>query len=180
MKTTIYFLLTAAFLLTSCEVDVPDVDREAPTFAFRITGDGFDHTFQSEDDFDSFVLHLRRDYEYDFLFSGGDSGGLKDLRWLWFDSSSRGIEIDVPAEDRPNGWNVTSGGYVWYIGDREDPRSGSIIAGTFIPRNGYLSGMMDLEFFAQDFGGQSGDQNYIEEKLKIVIGNHPTEILPVN
>ncbi len=180
MKTTLYFLFALVFLATSCTVDVPDTDRIPPTFSFQISGDGFNHTFTQDDDFTAFRLHLRRGYEYDFVLSGGDSGGLKDLRWLWFNSSIVYIDTNIPSENITEGWNVDPNGYVWFIGDRDDALSGAIITGSFTPGGGYPTGMMDLGLFAQDFGGLSGNTNFIEENLTVVIGNHATAIIPTN
>ena len=180
MKNNTLFFIDVAFLLTGCMVDVPDTDIVPPTLSFRSGAITFNHTFDQDDDFSSFELHLRRGHEYNFTLSGGDSGGLKDLRWLWFNSPSGRIDTDIPAENITEGWFVTPGGYVWFIGDRENALSGAIIAASFSPGGGYPTGRMDLELFAQDFGGLNGDNNYVEKILKVVIGDHPTAIVSVN
>ena len=180
MKTTLYFLLTLVLLTaTSCTVDVPDTDAVAPKFSFQIRGDSFNHTFESEDDFDNMKLHLRDGFTYNFTFSGGDSGGLKNLRWLWFDSLSGSVTTDVAPASITEGWLVRTG-YIWFIGDRDNALSGAIITGKFTPHGGYPAGEMQFEFFADDFGGQRGDENYTEKYLNVVIANHPTKIVTVN
>ncbi len=85
MKTTKNTLLkikkySAVFLLlfsiTSCTVDVPDSDTVPPKFSFKITGDGFDQTFNQDTDFSGFQLNLRQGATYDFILSGCDGAVL--------------------------------------------------------------------------------------------------------
>lgn len=181
MKTRIHFLLAFLFFTaTSCEVDVPDTDMIPPKFSFQVRGNGFNHTFQSEDDFDTIELHLRDGYEYSFIFSGGDAGGLEHLSWQWFNSDEGSIDQNVPLENITEGWVARNGGYLWYTGNIEDPRSGTIIAGKFTPHQELRGGTMELSFFARDFGGRNGAENAIAKYMTVVIADHPTQIVPVN
>ena len=48
MKKAIYLLLTAAFLMIGCTVDVPDTDRVPPKLSLQINGDGLPaHLYRS-------------------------------------------------------------------------------------------------------------------------------------
>lgn len=69
--------LSLLMIAQACETEIPETDVDPPTFSIKITGDGFDETFDQDTDFDSFQLNLREGSEYTFLISGGDSGGLK-------------------------------------------------------------------------------------------------------
>ena len=69
-------VLLVLILVYACDVDDDaNTDESLPKFSFRISGDGFSRTFTEEDDLENIQLNLKHDADYDFTFSGGDSGG---------------------------------------------------------------------------------------------------------
>ncbi|HEA29255.1 MAG TPA: hypothetical protein ENH91_04565 [Leeuwenhoekiella sp.] len=181
MKSTTFILFTLALLVaTGCSVEVPNIDTVPPKFSFQIQGDRFNHTFTEEDDFEAIELHLRDGYEYNFTFSGGDAGGLKHLSWQWLNGYGASVSLNVPLENITDGWVARNGGYVWYTGTIDDPRSGGIITGKFTPHEEYRGNTIEFSFFARDFGGHNETENAVDKYLQVVIADHPTEIVPAN
>ena len=74
-------LVVIAFCLQSCDTEIPPTDTDPPTFSFMITGDGFEHTFTQDDDFENFELYVKSNTNYHFLFTAADSGGLRTMEW---------------------------------------------------------------------------------------------------
>ncbi len=165
---TVFMLIIC---MQSCDTEIPPEDLEPPTFRFEITGDGFNQAFDQNTDFDSFQLNLREDAEYDFVFSAGDPGGMKQIQWQY---ASDYIELETAI---PSSWQTTISGlstFVNWFGDETNPVTGNILTGTF-RANGDLVGH-SFNFMAKDFGGSSSMENTIFKSLNIFSGNHPTEI----
>ena len=177
MKPVILLFISAAFLLlTSCEVDVPDTDVTPPKFSFKITGDGFDHTFDQDDDFEHYELYLKDGGSYQFIFSGSDEGGLKYLRWGAPGSPDSGIRVSAPS--LPSGWSVTSRAFdeygenaVKYEGNEADPVSGALSAGDFAIYQPYQDLPVTFHFIARDYGGLDENINTVEKYLKVFVGS---------
>lgn len=74
-------LLLIGLATIACETEIPETDVIPPEFTFRITGDGFEETFDQDTDFSSFQLNLREDAAYDFILTGSDADGLKRIEW---------------------------------------------------------------------------------------------------
>lgn len=168
-KTVVLFLL-----ITSCETDIPETDTTPPTFAFKISGDGFDHTFTQDDNFDAFLLKLKADVTYDFIFSAGDAGGLKQMQWRiptpeYFQITS---EINSP-------WSIRDisilNRMIEWNGDASNPITGFILGGKIIPKrvNNSNTGS-SFTFYIKDFGGESGNSNLISAELNLVVDNFDT------
>ncbi len=159
--------------LQSCTVDIPDSDTTPPQFSFRITGDGFDQTFDQNTDFHSFQLNLREDAEYDFILTGSDTGGVKEITWQYPHDY---IEFVDPISSP---WTVTrtSGlsSQISWQGDFTNAITGNILTGKFKP-NGELVAF-SFDFGVKDFGGQSGTVNSFFASLNLFSGNHNTEIV---
>ena len=184
MKTTIYCLLTLLFFsTTSCEVDLPETDSIAPLYSFQISGDGFNHTFESGDDLTSLRLNLKKGQTYNFSFVGSDAGGLQDLLWNYEDDLVSEVVINIPG-GLPDDWYISTRyehdfdfypfvDGIRFLGDRADPRSGAAISGTFkfdsYSQDSYPN---TFDFIARDYGGQSGDHNMVAGHLSVLISDH--------
>lgn len=175
MKTTlkILFALCIGFYV-SCETDIPETDTTAPTFSFRITGDGFEHTFTQDDDFNAIRLNLREGASYDILLSGIDQGGVRRVQWeLPPDYMDLQTAVNSPWQSSTSGLTRT----ISFNGDQNDPFNASLFAGTFIAHG-------DLVFITtyirvEDFGGENGPPfNVTEATLSIAISpNNQTELI---
>jgi len=167
-------LIIITFFCQSCDTEIPPTDTDPPTFAFRITGDGFERTFTQDDDFESFQLNLKDDQEYDFIYSPGDTGGLKTAQ-IHYITDYFELETDVPAA-----WTLLSRGLsstLLWQGDVNNPFTGTILNGTFrVNRDNDLVSF-NIDFDVRDFGGESGSSNQTFKSLNILVGQHATEIV---
>lgn len=178
MKTTKNIISRLSILLLiiasqSCDVDVPESDITPPKFSFNITGGGFNQTFDQDTNFSSFQLNLRQGATYNFVLSGGDPGGVKQIQWQYAHDY---VEFTDPI---PSPWvqNTTSSlsSVINWYGERSDPLSGNILAGKMIIEGNNIA--HEFFFTVKDFGGESGDTNTISASLNIYSGNHTTEIV---
>ena len=168
-----FCLAVLAIGIQSCDTDIPLEDREPPKFSFQITGDGFNHIFNQDTDFDNIQLNLRKDATYTFTISGSDTGGLRSLRW-----TIKGNDQIVLQDPIISPWvfrnSILMDVIQWY-GDPANPVSGSFLTG-----NMKVAGDLGANLFRftlSDYGGESGRPNYFFADLKISIGNHTTEII---
>jgi len=166
-------ILFIAIVMQSCTVDIPETDTIPPQFSFRITGDGFDRTFDQNTDFDSFQLNLTEDAQYDFILTGSDAGGVKEITWQYPHDN---IEFVDPISSP---WMVTrlSGlsSQISWQGDSSNAITGNILTGKFKPNGELVS--FSFDFGVKDFGGQLGTVNTFFASLSIYSGNHNTEII---
>ena len=189
MKTMLYLLLTLLFFTaTSCEVDVPDMDRVPPKFSLQINGDGFNHTFTEADDLSNVTLNLRKGYEYKFTLLGSDAGGLQELLLIWEDELVTANEVNIP-NGLPEGWYETNHydhsfefypfvDSIRFQGDASDAYTGAGVSGTFSFSSYALETYSNLfEIVARDYGGLSGEPNITTQHLKLYIGNRPTALV---
>lgn len=167
------FVSLLAIGVLSCETDIPLEDREPPQFSFQITGDGFNHTFNQDTDFNAITLMLRRGVAYDFIFTGSDEGGMERMAWIATHQGRMSIASAVTAP-----WVLRNieGQYssVEWSGNRNDPLTGSIAAGSFRTQ-GTGSGVT-FRFSISDFGGERGTPNRIWKDLRVYVGAHNTRI----
>ncbi|MEM9361406.1 MAG: hypothetical protein AAGA43_02175 [Bacteroidota bacterium] len=175
----IFVATVLSFICFSCEVDdVPETDNIPPGFSFRISGDGFEQTFTQDDNFEDFQLNLRGNTEYDFVLTGSDQGGVRSISFQFTNESMQLIStVPAPWEINDNGFSTT----IEFDGDRNNPTTGSILAGTFIT-TGQVSQEFQigdgLLFQVTDFGGSDGtSRNSTSADLTILIGEHTTEII---
>lgn len=168
----IALILMVAGLFQACETEIPDVDTEPPTFSFRISGDGFDQTFDQDTNFGSFQLNLREDARYDITFSGADSGGVKHIQWQY---AADYVELD---ESIPSPWTTSSSGLItsvnWH-GNRSNPLTGMLLTTAIRPTGENISHAFNI--MVRDFGGASARENTVVASLNIYSGNHTTEII---
>jgi len=167
-------LLVLSMVLTqNCTVDVPPEDPNPPTFSFRIIGDGFDHTFTQDTNFNNITLMLRMGVTYQFTFYGNDDGGMDYMNWVAVHTGSMTVDPNLHGE-----WNFNdSGGATvleWY-GSPSDPVSGSIIGGTFTTQ-GDVTSNGTFGFTLRDYGGESGRSNRVDVQLPVFFGAHNTRI----
>ncbi len=166
-------LILVVFLFQSCDTDIPPTDTDPPTFALKISGEGFNRTFTQDDDFSSFKLNLTEDALYDFMFSVGDSGGLKSAQ-MQFPGDYLEIETDLPVSWTSRYNNSLSTTVSWR-GDVNNPVTGAILNGKFrISGDNVAFGIL---FNMRDFGGESGSSNQLFKDLQIDVGHHPTGIV---
>jgi len=166
-------LVLLVFTTQSCETEIPPEDPTPPEFSFRITGDGFDHTFNQDTNFNTFTLMLRRGVTYNYTFTGTDQGGVDYIGWYatHFDR----IWVD-PAVPSPWAFRHLTGSYSsveWY-GDRSNPYTGSIVTGSF--RTQGTGNDANFRFVVEDFGGEIRMPNRDSGDLSIYIGSHNTRI----
>lgn len=167
------FLALLIVLMQNCVVDVPPEDPDPPTFSFRIIGDGFDHTFTQDTDFNNITLMLRFGVKYEFTFMGYDGGGMDHMGWYTVHSGH--MEIDPTLHGDWNFYdNIGSTTLEWY-GDTNNPLTGSILRGTFTTEGSTVSNGT-FRFTAEDYGGESGRSNSVTEDLQVFFGAHSTRI----
>ena len=138
--------------LLSCETDIPETDTTPPEFSFRITGDGFVHVFNQDQDYSKIQLNLKNDAEYDFIYTGSDKGGVKLIQWQL--PISDYIEFDSTI---PDSWQDNVSGLsriIKWNGNSSNPLTGNILTGTFEANGEFVSDT--FRFFVSDFGGESG------------------------
>lgn len=165
-----------AFTFMSCEVDIPDVDVEAPTFTFQISGPGINKTYDQDDDFSSFQLNLLENVNYTFTYTGADQGGVKKIRW-----QTPQDDIHTHSNLSPAGINIINLSPFSRIleleGNISNPLSGLVMNGKLkmadIPA--YNSIAFKWRFFIQDFGGASGASNstFAEMNMALVTSDQP-------
>ncbi|HEA29254.1 MAG TPA: hypothetical protein ENH91_04560 [Leeuwenhoekiella sp.] len=191
MKTsTSLFLAFLSLTIVSCTVDVPEIDTVPPAFSFQIQGDGFRHTFESDDDLTSLRLNLKKGAVYQFTYIGSDAGGLRDLLWNYQDDLVSDAQIEI-SDELPMGWYQTTRyehdfefypfvDGIRFQGDIANPLSGSAISGTF-SFNSYSQDSYPntFDFIARDFGGLRDEPNIVISQLSILLGDHPTELVPM-
>lgn len=178
MKTLFKYLFVFFLLcnLISCETDVSETDTIDPTFSLKIEGDGFDRTFTQDDNLENLQLNLRVGVSYDFILSGVDAGGVRQIQ---FQYSPISTPINTPI---PSSWTESSNGFssvIRFNGDRNNAITAQILTGRFTPM---LMGedMLSETFYirVEDFGGESGPPfNITEGVLNVNIANHPTEVI---
>ncbi|MDH7447266.1 hypothetical protein [Aquimarina sp. 2201CG14-23] len=160
-------------LLISCDTDIPEIDTTVPEFSFNISGDGFNRTFTQDDDFSGLQLNLNADTEYDFIFTGSDSGGVERISWQYPHDYIEFI-TEIPAP-----WENTSQTFIssliYWNGDQANPTTGNILTGKLITNGDIIS--ISFSFLVKDFGGSDGTSNTTTESLNIYIGNHTTEVI---
>ncbi len=174
LKVIRYFpILFLSFIVVSCTVDVPDSDTVPPKFSFKITGDGFDQTFNQDTDFSSFQLNLKQGATYNFILSGGDGGGVKQIQWQYAHDY---VEFTDPITSPWVQSTVSPlSSVINWFGERSNPVSGSILAGKIVIEGNQVS--HEFIFMVKDFGGESGNTNTIYASLNIYGSNHTTEII---
>lgn len=167
-KTLLFLVLITAF---SCKVQIPVTDSISPTFKFKISGDGFEHTFTQDSNFDNLILNLREGTTYTFEYSAGDAGGLKFIQ-LYFPTDNFNIQGAILPQWTERTVGLTK--YVEWSGDEDNPTNGQILARNFrsVGNINYT-----IRFLVRDFGGQSGPENSVFGDLNVNSGNHPTEII---
>ncbi len=171
----IFILAILTVIFTSCETDIPAVDTTPPTFAFKVSGDGFDRTFTQDDDLANIQLNLRQGDNYEMLFSSGDNGGV-EYTSLRYDAQN--IEFDndpvFPAEP----WTQERSGLSTFIeweGNRNNPLTGNILLGSFTPNGENVSTSFTL--YVRDFGGDNNSSNVTSGELVVFIGDVDTEVI---
>ena len=177
MKNALYLLIILfCIAFQSCETEIPERDNTAPEFTFKITGDGFDHTFDQNTDFANIQLNLKHDAEYNFIYTGSDQGGVKLIQWQL--PGSDYIEFDDVI---PSPWTDTSispiNRIIEWEGDASNPLTGNILAGTFESNSPDGTTSIAFRFLISDFGGESGAENTVSRELTILIADHSTEIV---
>lgn len=170
IKISILLLIVTSI---SCKTDIPEEDTNPPKFSLKITGDGFDHTFTNEDDLENIQLNLKNGAEYDILFSGTDSGGVKLVELQYLKNNIEfTTEINAPWTDT----NITSlSNLLSWQGSLSNPLTAGVFSGKFIASGQNIAA--DFKIYVADFGGNSGDSNTISPNLNLYIGNHNTEII---
>ncbi|MBJ2173221.1 hypothetical protein JBL43_03175 [Aureibaculum sp. A20] len=165
-------LLIIAFSFQSCDTEIPPTDTDPPNFSLKITGEGFDHIFNQDDDFSSFELNLTEDALYDFIFSASDPDGLKSAQ-MQFPGDHFEIETDLPTTwiSRFNNGISTS---VTWRGDVNNPVTGAILNGKFRVSGDNLAFGLLLD--VRDYGGEAGTSNQTFAELNIDVGQQDTEI----
>ncbi len=160
-------------LFISCETDIPETDTTAPTFSFNISGDGFNWTFDQDDDLSGLLLKLRTNTEYRFIYSGSDAGGVERISWQYpHDFIEFSTDIPAPWE---NATVTPVSSIVYWEGDAANPTTGNILNGRLVT-NGDVIGFA-FYFFVRDFGGSDGLSNITEKILNIYIDENDTEII---
>ncbi|MFC4097658.1 hypothetical protein [Euzebyella saccharophila] len=174
MKTVQMIVAVSLLMITqACETEIPETDVDPPTFSIKITGDGFDETFDQDTDFDSFQLNLREGTEYTFLISGGDSGGLKRFE-VYFAPDYIQMNPNLGGN-----WARTSlsglTDMLYWTGNASSPLTGTLLNGTFIADGDSVSS--PITFYLTDFGGSEGSSNATGASLNVYSGNHTTEVI---
>lgn len=166
-------ILISSFLFQSCETEIPETDTIPPEFTFKITGDGFEHTFSSDDDFNNIQLNLKADAEYDFIYAGSDNGGVKMIRW-----QVPGSEYIEFTSGISSPWTLRTlsplSRMIEWEGNQNNPITGNVLTGRFRAEGELAS--ETFRFYVSDFGGESGSLNTVSEVLDILIADHQTEL----
>ncbi|AYN66761.1 hypothetical protein D1013_04880 [Euzebyella marina] len=173
MKTIqILLALSLMMIAQACETEIPETDVDPPTFSIKITGDGFNETFDQDTDFDSFELNLREGSEYTFLISGGDTGGLKRFE-VYFAPDHIQMNPNLSGN-----WVHTSlstlTDMLYWTGNASSPLTGTLLNGTFVAEGDSVSS--PITFYLTDYGGSEGSSNVTSASLNVYSGDHATEI----
>ncbi|GAB5398523.1 MAG: hypothetical protein Aureis2KO_01080 [Aureisphaera sp.] len=70
-------------MAVGCKTTVPPRDTRPPEFILKIIGDGLNEEITEDFDFDNKALYLRRGASYRVIFTYTDSGGLKEMSWIY-------------------------------------------------------------------------------------------------
>lgn len=170
--------LSLLFLLLvftqSCETEIPNEDPTPPTFTFQIRGDGLDHTFNQDSDFDNLQLNLKNGETYTFTFIGSDAGGVE--RAQIFIGGSNHIQLLTPL---PSPWNYRTltplQDVIEWIGETNNPLTGAILTSDIRVSGRNIAN--SLRFAIEDFGGSSRRSNRISKELYLYLGDHPTQLI---
>ena len=178
MKTTFTYFYMALIVLSiiCCETDVPETDTIAPSFSFKITGDGFDRTFTQDDDLENLQLNLRAGVSYDFLVGGIDNGGVRQIQFQHTpDVTPITTPIPAPWVEINNGFSTT----IRFNGDPNNAITAQLLSGTFTPMLMNENEIADTFYIrVEDFGGESGPPfNITEGVLNISIAEQPTAVI---
>lgn len=167
-------LLVLVAFTQSCETEIPDEDPTPPTFSFHITGDGFDHTFNQDTDFDNLQLNLKNGETYTFTFIGSDAGGVE--RAQMFIGGINYIQLVTPLTS-PWTYRVLTPlqDVIEWIGDASNPLTGAILTGDFRVSGRNIAN--SIRFTVEDFGGNRRRSNRISKELYLNLGDHPTELI---
>lgn len=179
MKRSFTFLCLICMNLTlaGCKTTIPATDTIPPEFTFQIRGDGFSHTFDQDTDFANIQLNLRNNNHYNFILTGSDDGGVKQIRWQY---AGDYLEFEDPIE-LP--WRVREINELTHIvefnGDVDDPRTSGVLSGRFRVRGDptATSTSVAYKFWVTDFGGSDRTTNTTFSELTILIADHDTEIV---
>lgn len=159
--------------LQSCETEIPPEDPTPPKFSFQLIGDGFNHTFNQDTDFDNIRLMLHRYTTYDFIFSGSDDGGVERVQLAIEHSGGLIMDFRIPAP-----WTQFSNTpyqIIQWNGNRNNPLDGAAIGGNF--RLTDYRDIITFKFTVSDFGGNARRPNTISKELSVSLGNvHRTRI----
>ncbi|GGG19564.1 hypothetical protein GCM10011344_20320 [Dokdonia pacifica] len=160
----------------SCETDIPEIDTTAPSFSFKITGDGFDRTFTQDDNLENIQLNLRAGTSYDFLLGGIDNGGVRQIQFQHTpDVTPINTPIPAPWVETNNGFSTT----IRFNGDPNNAITAQLLSGTFTPMLMNEDVIADTFYIrVEDFGGESGPPfNITEGVLNITIAEQPTAVI---
>ncbi|TMM52216.1 hypothetical protein FEE95_21250 [Maribacter algarum] len=164
-------LVLLVIFTQSCETEIPPEDPTPPALLFRIVGDGFEHNFDQDTDFDNLVLNLNINATYEFTLIGTDAGGVERIQWFNYPIWSVIVNTGIPA-----GWSeTTSHGFEW-VGDASNPLTGSIFTGT-MSASEMSNGPAMFRFIVSDFGGDGRSPNRILKELNMYIDDHPTRLI---
>ncbi|CAM3586214.1 hypothetical protein [Zobellia roscoffensis] len=161
------------FTVLSCETEIPLEDETLPAFSFRVTGDGFDHTFDQNTNFNAITLMLRRGVTYNFTLTGSDQGGVDRISWFTYHSGRINIETGAASPWQYSNDDEWTSSLDW-TGDRNNPLTGSIAVGNFTTQGTGNDAV--FRFTVSDFGGELISPNRVMEDLIIYIGAHNTRI----
>ena len=163
------FILGTALVFHSCAVTIPVSDTTEPTFIFEITSGLPDGPVRltSSDDYSSMTLNLLRNHIYRFRLTASDQGGLSHLQ----------LQVDWPtnfSDLSPSDVSVTTTGEssrtLMWNGDRDNPRTGTVITGkisTIIYNQSYAVVSMHFNILAIDFGGSTSSFNRVFKGLNV-------------
>ncbi len=178
MKTRIKILAFSMIItLASCRATIPESDTTAPTFRLTIKGDGFDRTFLHTNNFESFILRLKSNTEYEFVFTVNDRGGVRTAT-MTYSRDYIDITSPLPSTWTENSSSPATNDLVW-TGNRSDPYRIAQYAGTFRTDGDFVTSTINIE--ASDFGGSSGlAGNATSARMNIFIAiDQETEIDPL-
>jgi len=178
MRSFAYYILGICIIACTmgCETDIPVTDTIAPSFSFKIMGDGFDQTFTQDDDLENIQLNLRAGVTYDFLLGGIDNGGVRQIQ-LQHTPDATPISTAIPSP-----WTVINNGLTVTIqlnGDSNNALTAHLLPGAFTATLGSETIIADSFYIrVEDFGGESGPfSNITEGILNITIANQETQLI---
>jgi len=173
---TFFSIVVSALFLGGCEIEeIPNTDTTPPEFTFRITGDGYDRTFDQDTDFSSFQLVLKKNQTYSITLTASDAGGVQLVQWFTGGSSYFTPETTVV---RP--WTYRTGlqSVVEWVGHRGNAYSGTIFEGNFRAEGGNIGAL--FKFYVRDFGGREGVPNFTSRQMNVYFSEgNLTGIIPL-